>query len=676
MNLSSKLFFSVAACSLLFVACGSDGTAPADSLDTSNANNEEYEEPEIKQFNAVGSSAELPACDSELNGKSIFIYSENIPYICSNGTWISTNDANYKIDCENGFLKAVPNTNPPESPASKNIKGLAQKGPFYFGASVTIAELDTTQNLNQTGNVIKGCITSNDGSFSIENTLANPYALVTVNGFYRNEVNSRESTEPISLKAIVDLGDSSIRINSLSHLEAGRVQQLIAQSGGYMKLSEAKQQAKTDVLKAFGIDVTNLDLSHDASIFDNNENAAVLAALSIMLQYGKRTPSEIENMLNSIAEDIKGDGAWNNESDKAKIADWVMAQDTSWKVNDFRNNMGNWGLGQVNGFEKYLRDFWTSVYRLGECSEVTAGSVKHVENNASANFASYYEHEISDLRFICDWNERRWRPARGIEKDTVGFGPGEYDREIREGKINHDAFYIFEVANGTWREATPEEADGFTDIAEIYNSLAADETVVFVVRHAKRTDDTSKKGHLTDEGVKQAQSVGAKLKSGPDFFFMASEYLRAQETCSNIASGRGQNVSIPENAVLNGSWYVKDNALFEKYNSTNGGGWNVYSDYAFYGMYEDTFYDLEERSLSLETELLKNVPAGTKASVMCSHDYLVLPFLAYFSEGHANVRYSKTGRWLNYLSGLAIVTNGKGEKTYIPVKGLETGIMR
>ena len=31
-----------------------------------------------------------------------------------------------------------------------------------------------------------------------------------------------------------------------------------------------------------------------------------------------------------------------------------------------------------------------------------------------------------------------------IEKDTVGFGVGKYDKEIREGRISVDSFYIFD----------------------------------------------------------------------------------------------------------------------------------------------------------------------------------------------------------------------------------------
>ena len=38
----------------------------------------------------------------------------------------------------------------------------------------------------------------------------------------------------------------------------------------------------------------------------------------------------------------------------------------------------------------------------------------------------------------------------------------------------------------------------FADIKDVYENLAADETVVFILRHAERTDDTGKNGHLTD----------------------------------------------------------------------------------------------------------------------------------------------------------------------------------
>ena len=73
---------------------------------------------------------------------------------------------------------------------------------------------------------------------------------------------------------------------------------------------------------------------------------------------------------------------------------------------------------------------------------------------------------------------------------------------------------------------------------------------------------------------------------------------------------------------------------------------------------------------------LTNHIAGMKrVNVMCTHDYLVVPLLAYTTDGHANVRYFEKYRWVNYMAGVAMIISADGSVRYIPVKGLETGIM-
>ena len=257
------------------------------------------------------------------------------------------------------------------------------------------------------------------------------------------------------------------------------------------------------------------------------------------------------------------------------------------------------------------------------------------------------------------------------------FGAGEYDLEVREGRVNHDNYYIFD--GGKWRVATPQEADGFTDLVQVYANLKSDEKVVFIIRHSERTNDTGPGGHLTDNGKKYARDLGARLaKAGAeDFYFGYSGYTRTYETCEGIAQGKGQvNYSIVELPYMDGAWYVKDADKAEAYTKSDGGGWVVYSKYGFTGAYPDAFYDLETRSEQLlKDEILANIAGMKRVNVMCTHDYLVVPLLAYTSDGHANVRYYEKNRWVNYMAGVAMIISADGSVRYIPVKGLETGIM-
>ena len=64
-----------------------------------------------------------------------------------------------------------------------------------------------------------------------------------------------------------------------------------------------------------------------------------------------------------------------------------------------------------------------------------------------------------------------------------------------------------------------------------------------------------------------------------------------------------------------------------------------------------------------------------RVNIMCTHDYLVVPLLAYVTDGHANVRYYEKWRWVNYLSGVAMIISADGSVRYVPVKGLESGTM-
>ena len=204
------------------------------------------------------------------------------------------------------------------------------------------------------------------------------------------------------------------------------------------------------------------------------------------------------------------------------------------------------------------------------------------------------------------------------------------------------------------------------------------EKVIFVIRHSERTDDTGLTGHLTANGVKYAKDLGKRLaaagKKG-NFYFGYSGYTRTQDTCENIAQGYGQaDYTLNMIDALLGTWYVIDGDKVLEYETSDGGGWVVLSRYAFTGAYADAFYDLGERSEEL-IDILKGLPQTERVSFMCTHDYLMVPFLAYVTDGHANVRYYEKWKWVNYLAGAAIIVSSDGSVRYVPVKGLESGVM-
>ena len=698
--------------------CSSDGN-PVNENNVQSGANEGANSP-ISLFDTliVPTAANLPTCDASREGRAFFVQNENMPRLCVKGEWRSAADTtNFSISCSDGFLHAVDKiANQPEFDADTvrfnglqrdSIQGIVQNGPFIFGTSVVQNEASEMNfyRADGIGHTASTCVQNNDGRYTLESVSTNSnYVKISATGFYRNMVTGGTSASPVTLSVLTKVANTSedagataplrirnsVNVNILTQLEIPRIEQLAM---NHIDFAEAKAQAEREVFAAFGIDTVQLysqpyftdgrtdkPVAEDLDMFGNSEYSAALFAISVMLQ-GYRDENEMMNLVNTFAEDIKGDGIWNDPNWKIKIADWVVGLDTLWKYNDIRNNVSSWGVAAIPNFEKYMRAFIPVAYGFEPCTDANAGQVTYVNQGQSALFANDYEHaDHSTDRFICDANSKEWRIAQPIEKDTAGFGPGEYDKEVREGRVNHDAYYIFETATNAWRSATPQEADGFTDLVEVYANLKPDEKAVFIIRHSERTDDTGPKGTLTENGYIYANNLGKRLGAiaKEDFYYGYSGYVRTQETCEAIARGKGQqDYTLNTVYSLDGGWFVKDGDKVSEYVNSEGGGWELYSKYAFTGEYEDAFYNLKERSEQLiNDEIIANLPTMNRVNFMCTHDFLVVPLLAYATNGHANVRFYKTGRWVNYLAGVAMIIASDGSIRYIPVKGLELGTIQ
>ena len=700
------------AAALFAVGCGSDGNP---SNGNNGSENGGQNEP-VSQFDSltVQTADNLPDCNASREGRAFFVQNENMPRLCVKGTWRSAADStDFSITCSDGFLHAVDKiANQPVFDVDTvrfnglqrdSILGIVQNGPFTFGTSVVLNEASEANfyRADGIGHSASTCVQNNDGRYTLESVSTNSnYVKISATGFHRNLTTGGTSASPVTLSALtkvantsVDAGATaptlvrnSVNVNILTQLEIPRIEQLAM---NHVDFAEAKAQAEREIFNAFGIDTVQLyaqpyftdgrtdkPVAEDLDMFGNSDYSAALFAISAMVQ-GDRDESEMMSLIYNLAEDIKGDGQWNDQNWKIKIADWVVGLDTLWKYNDIRNNVSSWGVAAIPNFEKYMRGIIPLAYGFEPCTNINAGQVTYVNQGQSAYFANDYEHaDHSTVRFICDANSFQWRTAQPMEKDTAGFGPGAYDKEIREGRVSHDTYYIFD--SGAWRVATPQEADGFTDIAEVYASLAPDERAVFIIRHSERTDDTGPKGPLTQNGRIYARNLGARLAAiaNEDFYYGYSGYVRTEETCREIASGKGQQTyTLDILPYMNGDWYVKNDSKASDYISAEG-GWIVYSKYGFTGAYEDAFYDLKTRSDELlKDNILANIATMKRVNFMCTHDYLVVPLLAYVTNGHANVRYYEKWKWINYLAGVAMIISPDGSVRYVPVKGLESGTM-
>ncbi|MBR4006292.1 histidine phosphatase family protein [Fibrobacter sp.] len=690
----------------------------------------------IEDTTAVASKSDLPACTADKEGESFYVEGEQTLYFCIGSEWHPSETVTevFQVGCHNGVLTlnmtgeeeeeespSQGQTNPwggnfsfgggstssaldtmPARRPGAHIVGIAEKGPFRYGASVKIIELDSTQRLADSRKTHKTCITEAAGNFSFDSVdLVSPYLRVEANGFFQNELTGGLSSHMVTLKAIVDVTDrNTVNVNMLTHMEAPRVLKLVENSGNNQPIRSVKAQALKEILGSFEISLggssggnsafpgwgwgqqqqttTSTDgrFAEDISLFDGDEYSAALLAVSIMMQRNG-SGNDMLQYTSGIAERIKGNGNWDDNNAKADLADWLMVLDTSGSYATIRNNIASWKLGEVPDFEKHLRNFWTSVYQFGACNSMTAGTVKHVNNSLSKFFISYYEQPDGPrTRFICDAETHLWRAATDIEKDTVGFGKGDYDGQIKNGKINAEKYYVYEQSKGKWRAATGDDIMEFVDIADVMAGLAPDEKVIFILRHAERTDDTGKKGHLTDGGKKQSKAVGEKLK-GEQIYFANSTYTRSMETCEGVASGAG--VTYTENTIadLDGEWYVKDESKYESCKSENGGGWQATSAYAYKGgICPGVYYDFDSRSEAFISDIVKPEFAKVnRVGVWISHDTFVVPITVYGSNKKVNLRYFDTKQWIYYLAGLAVIMDSKGNIRYVPVKGLDKATM-
>ena len=654
---------------------------------------------------AVTDAKSLPACNSSNEGESFMVTGEDALYFCVAGNWEKNVQELFDVTCSDGTLKLEESVAVADSVyaadyrrAGVTVTGFAEKGPFRYGTSVKIVELDSVMRLADSKRTHQTCITSSNGKFDFGSVnLVSPYVRVEANGFYKDELTGGLSSSLIKLNAVVDLSKrDSFNVNMLTHMAAPRVLKLVQDAGNNQPIGSQSGRALSDVLSSFGISLggsstggfsfggwnrgtqttSTSKSAEDLTIFGDDDYSAALLAVSVMMQ----SFGSVKDMLqfaDFVAADIQGDGNWGDNSSKAKLADKLLTLDAEGGLAKIRKNMESWKLGDVPDFEKHVRNFWTSTHGFESCNSMTNGMVKHVGNSQSEYFVSYYEQpEGPRVRFICDGSIKAWRVATDIEKDTVGFGAGDYDGQIKSGKINADKFYVYEQSKKSWRAATSDDIQEFVDVEEVMKKLAPGEKVIFILRHAERTDDTGKNGHLTDNGKKQSQSVGAKLE-GESIYFVNSTYTRSYETCENVAAGAGitsmNNDTLPE---LDGDWFVKDENKFETYKNNNGGGWVVASEYAYKGSYSDAYYPLQSRGEEFMTEIVKpRFAKVNRVGVWISHDMMVVPLTAFCTNGKANLRYFDTKQWINYLAGVAIILGTDGTLRYEPVKGLSSGTM-
>ena len=440
---------AIGSVALFLVACGDDSSDSGTQVKNG--------------ISVVSDVSELPDCTDENEGEHAYVKGETADRICIDGEWFfqkasscSTKElkdkSGLKIVCNGDSVGVVLNgakgesglssegceissqtgstvtikcgettttfelakknsdsdteeSDPEKQPTSlESLEGYTQKGPFLRGSTVYLYELESGRTLKQTNGNFTSSILSDDGRYRfLARDLVSQYAMLVVEGNYRNEVTGKVSDNKIRLKAITDLSKHTMaNVNLLTDLEFERVYHLVTKKKN--KVYEAKRTAQTEILDIFHMALTDKTDAEDMDVFGNSDADAALLAISILLQ-GDRTEAELMALLAEISLAMAETGKWEGDradSIKVAMADWAFGHDMS----KFRKNVEGWGLSdkKPGNFEKFVEKFIAETYGISVCSAVS--TAKQTVNKPKSIFHG--------RKFEC-YKEEGWSRATWVD---------------------------------------------------------------------------------------------------------------------------------------------------------------------------------------------------------------------------------------------------------------------
>ncbi len=236
----------------------------------------------------------------------------------------------------------------------EKISGFVQKGPFISGTTILMNELN--EKLSQTGKIFTSAISNDLGFFEIKNIeLNSSFVEFTASGFYFNEVEGAISNSQLTLTSLSDITDkSSININVLTYLEKKRVETLIKEGKTF---SESKAQSRKELLSIFKISLNTSSSFEDFDISKNNEEGAILLAISVILQEN-RTVGQVTELLAKIQNDIAADGTLDDVVIVKSLRFGTVNLDLPKIRTNVENRQKELNVSStVPDFEKYVRAF-------------------------------------------------------------------------------------------------------------------------------------------------------------------------------------------------------------------------------------------------------------------------------------------------------------------------------
>ena len=310
------------------------------------------------------------------------------------------------------------------------VAGLSQKGPFVTGSTVNVFELEGS-TLNQTGKIFKSTIRSDKGDFVVSGPgLASQYAIIEVEGYYRNEMTGQKSSGTLVLNAITDLSHrENVVVNLLTHLEYERVKYLVVNG---KSVKDAKAQAEKEILTTMAMDESGTSFE-DLNIFKEGEENAKLLAISILM-HSDVDVAGLTERIGKFSLALENNGVWNDSLTRTSIADWASDASEEGTLKNIRDSILAWDVSKtLPNFEKYIDMFWADNYGLGKCSKSNEGDTSVNVNILSSRYGD---------KFIC-MNEH-WEYAHTrISKYKGEFGILNDERDGRSYKT-------VQVGDQTW----------------------------------------------------------------------------------------------------------------------------------------------------------------------------------------------------------------------------------
>jgi hypothetical protein len=250
-----------------------------------------------------------------------------------------------------------------------SFSGKVQKGPFVTGTTITVNELN--ENLGQTGKSFTTSITSDDGSFSLNNIeMESNLALLSGNGFYYNEVIGQLSNAQITLQAIADLSnEETVNINVLTHITKARIEKLVGEG---MSFADAKQKAEGEFQDFLGVTEHFNQGFEQMSIASQGDFNAMLLAFSVILQRPTHfsnviptLPAELTWLMTNLSTDFADNGAIDNEALVDTLLYNISVQDQVYIRNHIQNYYSGLGLDvDIPNFESYITLFQAAHQEL------------------------------------------------------------------------------------------------------------------------------------------------------------------------------------------------------------------------------------------------------------------------------------------------------------------------